>query len=154
MASSLPPCIIRIRRSVTGCPATEKPSEILLRLNETLLSQLRRDDETVIWSTRSPRLRNNAQAARSRHRLAVSATGAWSAWLGERVAADRAGRDGAAVCDPKNKQVCSARVPHRIHDAVENSASEPPKENSSSDERSLELLTAVWCAVGADGTDQ
>jgi hypothetical protein len=58
-----------------GYPATEKLSDILLQLNETSLSQLRRDHETATWSTRSPTLRNrvaNAQDARFHGRLAVA----------------------------------------------------------------------------------
>jgi hypothetical protein len=37
----------------TGYPATEQLSEVLLQLNETSLSQLRRDHETGILNTRS-----------------------------------------------------------------------------------------------------
>ena len=36
-----------------GYPETEKLSEVLLQLNETSLSQLRRDQKLVTWSTRS-----------------------------------------------------------------------------------------------------
>jgi hypothetical protein len=44
-----------------GYPETEKLSEVLLKLNETSLRQLRRDHETI-WSTRSPSLQSKARA--------------------------------------------------------------------------------------------
>ena len=46
-----------------GYPDTEQLREVLLKLNETSLSQLRRDHETG-WSTRSPRPRSKAAGSR------------------------------------------------------------------------------------------
>src|SRR6516164_1086907 len=55
-----------------GYPDTEKLSEVLLKLNETSLSQLRRDHETTTWSARSPKPRSEA-AGPTAMRLGVGA---------------------------------------------------------------------------------
>jgi hypothetical protein len=43
-----------------GYPETEKLREVLLQLNETSMSQLRRDHETGHFSAKSPTRRSNA----------------------------------------------------------------------------------------------